>query len=70
VERLGKMPEPDKWSNLAPVWNLFDHTPGKRYRTVDGREAVALGIGPEGQLMCSIDGETSSIMAAEAMFGR
>jgi BirA family transcriptional regulator, biotin operon repressor / biotin---[acetyl-CoA-carboxylase] ligase len=70
VERLSKMPEPDKWSDLAPVWNLFDHTPGKRYRTVDGREAIALGIGPEGQLMCSIDGETSSIMAAEAMFGK
>lgn len=69
VARLALMPEPDHWSDLAPVWNLFDHTPGKKYRTADGHEAIGLGIGPEGQLVCSIDGETTSILAADAIFG-
>lgn len=70
VDRLAKMPEPDTWSDLAPVWNLFDHTPGKRYRTLEGAEAIALGIGPDGQLMCSVHGETTSILAADAIFGQ
>jgi BirA family biotin operon repressor/biotin-[acetyl-CoA-carboxylase] ligase len=69
VERLALMPEPDHWSDLAPVWNLFDHTPGKRYQIAEGVEATALGIGPEGQLMCSVNGETTSVMAADAIFG-
>ncbi len=69
VARIASMPEPNEWSDLAPVWNLFDHTPGKRYRTLEGAEAMALGVGPEGQLMCSVNGETTSIMAADAIFG-
>lgn len=69
VARLAGLPEPASWQDVATVWNLFDHTPGKRYRTFDGKEAVALGIGPEGQLMCAIDGETASILAADAIFG-
>jgi BirA family biotin operon repressor/biotin-[acetyl-CoA-carboxylase] ligase len=69
VGRLETMPEPIHWSDLAPVWNLFDGTPGKRYRTTDGFEAIALGIGPEGQLICSLRGETTSILAADALFG-
>jgi BirA family biotin operon repressor/biotin-[acetyl-CoA-carboxylase] ligase len=69
VERLARLPEPNSWSDLAPIWNLFDHTPGKRYRTVDGQEAVGLGIGTDGQLVCSVNGETTTIMAADAVFG-
>lgn len=70
IGRFGNLPEPSTWAALAPVWSLFDHTPGKRYRTPAGDEAIALGIGPEGQLMCSVHGETTSIMAAEAIFGK
>jgi BirA family biotin operon repressor/biotin-[acetyl-CoA-carboxylase] ligase len=70
VDRLARLPEPNAWSDLFPIWSLFDHTPGKRYKTVDAQEAVALGIGPEGQLLCSVNGETTSIMAAEALFGK
>ncbi len=69
VARLALMPEPNTWTDVAPAWDLFDHTPGKRYKTMDGQEAVALGIGAEGQLVCSIAGETTTIMAADALFG-
>jgi len=69
VERLAKLPEPQAWGDLAPAWSLFDRTPGKHYLAAEGVEAIALGIGPEGQLLCSIRGETATIMAADAVFG-
>lgn len=70
AERLQLLPEPTEWSELAPIWQLFDHTPGKKYKLNDGKEATALGIGPDGQLICSVEGETTSVLAAEAMFGK
>lgn len=70
VGRLASLPEPNCWSDVSPVWKLFDHTPGKRYKTGQGEEAIALGIGSEGELVCSINGETTSIMAADAIFGK
>lgn len=68
LERLERLPEPDSWSSLQPAWLCFDDTPGKRYRLPDGQFATALGIGPEGELIGSVEGETVSIMAAEAFF--
>lgn len=67
---LESIPEPQSWEELKPVWEVFDDTPGKRYLTADGAEAVAIGIGPEGSLIASVGGETTSVMAAEAVFGR
>lgn len=67
---LETIPEPSSWSELKPVWEVFDDTPGKRYLTAEGSEAVAIGIGPGGALIASIGGETASVMAAEAIFGR
>jgi len=69
VERLAILPEPSNWSDLAPIWNVFDFTPGKRYKLATGEEAIALGIGSDGQLLCSVDGESRSVLAAEALFG-
>jgi len=68
LERLKRLPEPDAWPSLQPAWQCFDDTPGKRYRLPDGQVAVALGIGPEGELIGSLEGETVTIMAAEAFF--
>lgn len=67
-DRLVKLPEPDSWSSILPAWECFDDTPGKKYRLPDGKMAHALGIGPEGELIGSVDGETVSVMAAEAFF--
>ena len=67
-DRLVKLPEPDSWSSILPAWECFDDTPGKKYRLPDGKMALALGIGPEGELIGSVDGETVSVMAAEAFF--
>jgi BirA family biotin operon repressor/biotin-[acetyl-CoA-carboxylase] ligase len=69
LARLERLPEPESWNDLAPIWALFDHTPGKHYRLASGEEAVALGIGSDGQLLCSVDGESRSVLAAEALFG-
>lgn len=69
LDRLPKLPELLTWADLKPVWMLFDHTPGKSYRMADGNEGVALGVGPEGALICAVNGESTSVMAAEAIFG-
>lgn len=70
LKRLEALPEPKEWSDLAPIWALFDATPGKEYITPSGQKALALGVGPEGQLLCSIEGESAAVMAADAIFGR
>jgi BirA family biotin operon repressor/biotin-[acetyl-CoA-carboxylase] ligase len=69
VRRLEVLPEPNAWSDLWPVWELFDATPGKSYRLPTGEDAVGLGIGSEGQLLASVEGESRAIFAAEALFG-
>jgi BirA family biotin operon repressor/biotin-[acetyl-CoA-carboxylase] ligase len=69
VARLALMPEPNEWSALAPVWDVFDRTPGKLYKLPSGELAEALGIGSDGQLLCSVQGESQTVMAAEAIFG-
>ncbi len=69
VERLAALPEPNEWSDLQPIWTIFDFTPGKKYKLPSGEEATALGIGSDGQLLCSVDGESRAVLAAEAIFG-
>ncbi len=69
LARMPECPEPDSWDCLADVWNLFDHTAGKQYDLGDGETAVGIGVGPDGQLICSVAGETRSILAADAIFG-
>ena len=70
LQRLEDIPEPDSWRSLESAWRLFDDTEGKRYELPDGREAVALGIGPHGELLCAVDGEPLTVMAGDALFGR
>jgi BirA family biotin operon repressor/biotin-[acetyl-CoA-carboxylase] ligase len=69
LDRLAMLPEPDEWTAIRPVWMLFDHTPGKTYFLPDGSEAIAIGVGPDGRLICAVDGESTAVMAAEAIFG-
>lgn len=69
LNRLPLIPEPDDWAAIQPVWMLFDHTPGKSYFLPDGSEAVAIGVGPDGRLICAVDGESAAVLAAEAIFG-
>jgi BirA family biotin operon repressor/biotin-[acetyl-CoA-carboxylase] ligase len=69
LERLSGMAIPETWDELVPIWMLFDDTPGKLYKLPTGESATALGLGPEGELICSVEGETRSILAAEALFG-
>jgi BirA family biotin operon repressor/biotin-[acetyl-CoA-carboxylase] ligase len=57
------------WSEIQPVWGLFDETPGKEYKLITGEPALGIGLGPEGELICSVSGETRTVVVAEAMFG-
>lgn len=68
LDSVRSMPEPTDWSVLQPIWRIFDDTPGKVYQLATGERAVAIGVGPDGRLICSIDGETQSVMAADALF--
>ncbi len=67
IARLETMPKPTSWTEIAPIWSLFDETPGKRYKLPTDEEALAIAVGPEGELICSVDGETRSVMAANAL---
>jgi len=69
LHRLEPLAELRSWSDLLPYWSLLDDTPGKVYTLPTGEAAHALGIGSEGQLICSVDGEARSVVAAEAVFG-
>ena len=69
LTRMSSLPEPKSWADLAPIWGLFDRTRGKNYRLASGEEAVGLGIGSDGQLLCAVNGESRAILAAEAIFG-
>ncbi|HWD41900.1 MAG TPA: biotin--[acetyl-CoA-carboxylase] ligase [Fimbriimonas sp.] len=69
VERLSALPEPMSWSDLAPVWSVFDKTPGKQYTLPNREKAQAIAIGSGGQLLCSVNGESHSVLAADAIFG-
>ncbi len=64
--RFSGLPEVADWPDLAPIWLLYDDTPGKRFRTPEGDEAVAMGIGPHGELLGSVNGESRIVLAAEA----
>ncbi len=69
VKRIELLPEPNDWSDLQLAWDLFDVTPGKKYLLQTGEKAVALGIGPAGQLLCSVEGDPRSVYAADALLG-
>jgi BirA family transcriptional regulator, biotin operon repressor / biotin---[acetyl-CoA-carboxylase] ligase len=69
IERLEDIPDPQDWNDLRPIWSLFDATPQKHYVLTSGEEAIGIGIGPHGELICSVQGETRSVMAADAIFG-
>lgn len=70
VEAFNRMPEPDDWPSLAAIWMMFDETPGKKFRLPEGDEAVAIGIGPHGELICSVKGESKAVYAADAILER
>lgn len=69
IERLSALPEPAEFADLKPIWKLFDETAGKRYHLTDGNIAVGIGVGADGELICAVDGETMTVLAADAIFG-
>lgn len=69
LKRLETMPDPSEWSDLRPIWMMFDQTPGKRFVLPDGSIATAVSIGPEGQLLASVEGEMQEVFVADGQFG-
>ncbi len=69
LRRLELLREPLVWADLAPAWAVFDQTAGKKYRLPSGEEAVALGIGRDGELIASLAGTPVTVLAADAILG-
>ncbi len=69
LKRIELLPEPNDWADLAPIWDLLDLTPGKQYRLPNGDLATAVAVGSAAQLICSVNGESQTVLAAEALFG-
>ncbi len=63
-------PEPFAWPDIQEAWARRDETKGKVYRAPDGSIVVATAIGPQGQLIGTVDGEPRTVYAAEALFGQ
>ena len=69
LERLRMLPEPHRWADLAEIWAPYDATPGKEYRLADGRVVTAIKIGEDGELIGTVDGKETRVLAAEAILG-
>jgi BirA family biotin operon repressor/biotin-[acetyl-CoA-carboxylase] ligase len=70
IQSVRSLHEPTSWSVLSELWQERDDTPGKLYRSPTGEDAVAVGVGPEGELIATVDGKMKTFLAAEALFGR
>ena len=70
LDRVASLPEPDSWASLAPVWSPRDDTPGKTFRLAGGEEAIAIRIGEQGELICTVDGVERQVFAADAILGK
>jgi BirA family biotin operon repressor/biotin-[acetyl-CoA-carboxylase] ligase len=67
--RTKSLPEPTGWSALADIWAVFDTTPGKGYILPGGEKAIGIGVGSGGELLCSVSGESRTVLAADAILG-
>lgn len=67
IEKISDLPEPEDWNCLQHLWEQYDETPGKHYRLPSGERATAIKVGSLGELVCEVNGETRSVMAAEAI---
>ncbi len=67
LHQFESLREAQTWGELAKWWERFDATAGKRYTLQDGREGIAKGIGPEGELLCTVDGQEVTVLAADAV---
>lgn len=66
---FSSVPSPEHWSDVAPLWMERDETPGKLFKLPSGQTAKALGIGPEGEMICEFEGRKIAVHAADALFG-
>lgn len=64
---LARQPAPPDFALLAPIWQRFDETLGKRYRAPGGPIEIARGVDAEGRLL--LEGAPAGVTVAEAYFG-
>ncbi len=69
LEQFEALPELLNWSELASIWMALDTTKGKQYKLRDGQVATASGLGPDGELICEVDGREHWALAADALLG-
>ncbi|MDX2066361.1 MAG: biotin--[acetyl-CoA-carboxylase] ligase [Fimbriimonadaceae bacterium] len=64
-----RLPEVRDWSDLEPIWQERDQTPGKLFRTPGGEVMKADGICAEGALVVQGAAGRQVITVADALFG-
>ena len=67
MQQFETLREVQTWSDLAHYWERYDATEGKRYTLNDGRIGIAKSIGPDGELICDVDGHEERVLAADAL---
>lgn len=67
LQQFETLREVQSWPDLATWWNRCDSTAGKKFWLQDGREGIAKSIGPEGELICLVDGQEERVLAADAL---
>lgn len=70
TEAIKRMPEPESWGAIEPLWHEVDATPGKRYTLPSGEVVTALRVGSRGELIADLDWKEIEVLAADAIFGR
>ncbi len=60
---------PLAWSSIMPVWDRYDSTKDKVFRTSDGVMGMALGLSEDGELLMDVGGEVRRVSVAEALWG-
>lgn len=64
---IAAFPEPESWSSFAHRWHALDQTPGKVYVDLQGRRVNAKEVGEGGKLVGTWNGETTEVLAADAL---
>ncbi len=73
LDEVSRMPEPEHWGVLAPLWMARDTTPGKRLSVPNVGDVIAKGIDENGNLIAnraegSISDETLVTSIGEVVY--
>ena len=69
LDAATKSEPPTSFEQIHERWMARDKTPGKAFKTPEGREGTALAVNTDGSLLLDVDGEEVTVTSAEALYG-